>query len=99
MKKKFAFILMGDIYDPEKHQAKFETVGNITYINTVRSFEEAKSLVLKLAENGIGAVELCGAFGAAKAQELIDLTDNKVAIGYVVHKESQDALFAQFFGD
>lgn len=98
MKKKFAFILMGGHYTPEKHQAQFETEGEITYICTVRTFEEALEKGSALAEEGVGAMELCGAFGEEWAQKMIEITGGKVAVGYVVHKPEQDPLFARFFG-
>ncbi|WP_157803108.1 DUF6506 family protein [Lacrimispora celerecrescens] len=46
-----------------------------------------------------GAVELYGAFGEEGAQKLIELTNNKIAIGYVTHKPEQDQLFAGFFSN
>ena len=98
MKKKFAFLLMGAHYETEKHQACFETENQFTYVYTVRDFDAAREKVKTLAEEGFGAIELCGAFGKEKTEELIQLTDNKVAIGYVVHLPEQDTLFTDFFG-
>ena len=40
-KPKFAFMLMGPQYDPNKHTAHFELESKHTYIVSVRSFEEA----------------------------------------------------------
>lgn len=96
--KKFAFILMGKDYKKE-HTATFETGTKVTYICTVNSYEEAKKKVLELKENGVRAIELCGAFGKKKADELIELTNNEIAIGYVVHNKEQDQLFMNFFGN
>ena len=96
--KKFAFILMGAHYNPQVHQARFETEKQVTYIVTVRDFEEAREAVKRLDAEGVGAVELCGAFGEERAKEFIELTGSRVAIGYVTHLESQDGLFAAFFG-
>lgn len=96
--KKFAFILMGAHYNPQEHQARFETGKQVTYIVTVRDFDEARQAVVRLDGEGVGAVELCGAFGEERTRELIELTGNRVAIGYVTHLESQDGLFAAFFG-
>ncbi len=96
--KKFAFILMGGHYSPQEHQACFDTGKQVTYIVTVRDFEEAREAVKRLEAEGVGAVELCGAFGEERTKELIELTGNRIAIGYVTHLESQDGLFAAFFG-
>lgn len=97
MKKKFAFLLMGSSYTTDMHRAQFETEKDITYIYTVKNFHEAEKLLLSLQKEGVGAVELCGAFGEENAQKLIDLTNNTIAIGYVVHKPKQDNLFEKFF--
>ncbi|MEL7622676.1 MAG: DUF6506 family protein [Clostridiales bacterium] len=97
MKKKFAFLLMGSHYDPQVHQAYFETEKQISYIFTVRSFHEACDKLVFLVKEGVGAVELCGAFGEEGAQKMIELTEGRIAIGYVTHKPEQDNLFSQFF--
>ncbi len=96
--KKFAFILMGSSFDTTKQKIKFETDGSLTAIYTVNSFSDAKTLIKRLIEEGYGCVELCGAFGKEGAKKLIEATDNKIAIGYVVHEPSQDALFEAFWG-
>ena len=97
MKNKFAYLLMGKPFDPAVHQATFETDALITYIFTVRSFDEACDKIISLEKRGVGVVELCGAFGEAGAKKLIELTNNKIAIGYVTHKSEQDHLFDAFF--
>lgn len=96
--KKFAFILMGPSYDPEKHQCCFQKEGSETHIYTVRNFEEAKDKVKNLYNDGYGAIELCGAFGKERAAELTELTNHEVAIGYIVHEPELDDLFVKFFG-
>ena len=97
MKKKFAFLLMGAHYNPEEHKASFETENQVSYIYTVRNFEEACEKLLSLEKEGVGAVELCGAFGEDKTREMIELTNNKIAIGYVTHSPEQENLFLSFF--
>lgn len=99
MKKKFAFILMGNHYTPEKHNACFETENQITYICTVKNFDEVKGTIDTLVKEGVGAIELCGAFKKEKADEIIAYTNNKLAVGYVVHNPEQDELFKNFFGN
>jgi len=96
--KKFASILMGESFIPDKHMAEFDTGGK-TCIYTVRNAQEAREKILELKNNGFGAIELCGAFGRDFALELIALTKGEVAIGYSVHEPEQDELFDQFFGD
>ena len=97
MKRKFAFVLMGAEYTPSVHQALFETAGMDTLIRTARDYAEAKDTVLKLAGEDVGAIELCGAFGKARAQELERLTEGKVAIGYIVNEPSMAQAAKRFF--
>lgn len=99
MKKKYAFLLMGDHYNPEEHKATFETENQVSYILTVRNIEEAFEKLASLKNEGVGAIELCGAFGEENAQKMIDMTDNKIAIGYVTNKPEQDGLFEDFFSN
>ncbi len=98
MKKHYAFLLMGDHYDPKIHHFQFETEKDIVSLRTVRDFEEAKAVTMELHTAGVGAIEICGAFGQEKAKILAELTNNKVAIGYVVHDKELDGVFARFFG-
>ena len=98
MKKKFAFLAMGKDYDPAQHRAQFETTGMLTLIRTARNFDEAQQIVLELLEEGVGAVELCGAFGKLHAQELERLTEGKIAIGYISNEPAMAEAAARFFG-
>lgn len=98
MKKKFAFILMGPAYDPAHQKAVFETELKTTEIYTVQNMGQAEQLAARLAQNGTGAIELCGAFGAVGAARITEVTGGRVAVGYVVHEPVQDPLFAAFFG-
>lgn len=97
MKKKFAYILMGNHYNPDEHKAVFETDNQITYIFTVKNLKEAIIKAKKLKEEKIGIIELCGAFGEEGANRIIEATDNEIGIGYVVNKEEQEPIFSSFF--
>lgn len=99
VKKMFAFLLMGSHYIPSLHHARFETGKQITYIVTVNNFEEACKKVVELKKEGVGAMELCGAFGEDKAQKIVDILDGKVAVGFVTHFKYQDILFEEFFNN
>lgn len=98
MKKKYAFLLMGEHYDPEVHRCRFETARDIVLLRTVRDFAEAKAVAVELKDDGVGAMEVCGAFGPEKTAELVALTGGEVAVGYVVHDPALDGVFARFFG-
>lgn len=98
MKKQYAFLLMGDHYDPGVHHCRFETDRDIVHFRTVRDFADAKAVAVELKKLGVGAIEVCGAFGPEMANELVEITDKEVAVGYVVHDKELDGLFARFFG-
>lgn len=95
---KFAFILCGPDYDPVRHRAAFKTPGGETLIVTVRNFSEAVETARDLVEHGVGAIELCGAFGPERCREIIEATGGRAAVGYVTHFPDQDGLFERFFG-
>ena len=95
--KQFAYILMGPACDSKKKQGEFTAGTTQHFIYTVKNFIEAKELVLSLWEQGVGAIELCGAFGRERALELIRLTEGKLPISYVVHEPEQDSLIEAFF--
>lgn len=97
MKKKFAFLLMGEHYTPERHQARFETEKQTTYIYSVKNPQEAYAKIEELQKEGVGAIELCGAFGEEMTRKIIEMTDGKIAVGYVTHFPEQDEVFEQFF--
>ena len=98
MKKQYAFLLMGSHYNPDTHRCRFETDRDIVHFRTVRDFAEAKAAAVELKDAGVGAIEVCGAFGPDMAAELAAITNKEVAIGYVVHDSELDGLFARFFG-
>ncbi|MDL2289273.1 DUF6506 family protein [Clostridia bacterium OttesenSCG-928-F22] len=96
--KKFAFVLMSPYYDPEKHYAHFETEQRDGHIVIVNDYEQAKKKIVELYKDGFGAIELCGGFGTERVRELIALTDNKMAIGYVVFDPMQAEVYEDYFG-
>lgn len=99
MKKKFAMIIMGNEYNTEEHRAVFETENQITYICTIKNWSMIKEILEYLLKEGVGAIELCGAFGKERADEIVKMTDSKIAVGYVIHDSKLDPLFKEFFGD
>lgn len=93
---RFAFIIMGENFDPKKdcsgiHGGAVQTIG-------VSNLEEACEVSKRLYEDGIDCIELCGAFGADGAQSIIDVTENKIPVGFVTHLPEQDEIFQKTFG-
>ena len=97
MKKKYAFVLMGREYQPEIHRARFESARQITYICTVRDLNGAVHEIEALWRQGIGAIELCGAFGPDGARRIIEATGNRIPVGYVTHLPEQEAVYRAAF--
>ena len=95
--KKFAMIQMGEDYNPEVHKNCFSLQNRESYNLTVRNMEEACELAKKLVEEGFGAIELCGAFGEENARKLVEVTENKIPIGYVVNFPEQVQMAIDFF--
>ena len=60
MSKKYAFLLMGKDFNPQRDHAYFSAGGVDSYIITVRSPEEAVKKARELADEGFGALEVCG---------------------------------------
>ena len=57
------------------------------------NMDEARAL----AEEGIGCIELCGAFGPDGARQVIEATGGRIPVGYVTHFPEQDPLFRAAF--
>ena len=48
-------------------------------------------------EEGIGCIELCGAFGPEGAKKIIEATDNKIPVGFVTHLPEQEEIHKAAF--
>ena len=96
MKKLYAFLLMTDQGPQEARTLPGE--GMDTLFIPVRSLAEGCDTVRRLVqEQGLGAVELCGAFGPQGAAAVKEAAGPGVAVGYVVHDPGEDPLFQAFF--
>ncbi|MEG1835997.1 MAG: DUF6506 family protein [Oscillospiraceae bacterium] len=93
---KFGFIIMGD-FNIDKDFAKIHN--DTAQIIGVSNLDEACTAAKKLYRDGIGCIELCGAFGENGAKEIIIATENKIPIGYVTHLSEQDELFNSAFSN
>ena len=92
----FAFLILGD-FDAARDRA--EICGGRARIWGVANLDEACAAAKALARQGVGCIELCGAFGGEGARRVIEATGNRLPIGYVTHFPEQDALFAAAFGE
>lgn len=91
---KFAFLIMGDF----NLKTDIATIhGGDSCIHGVSNIEEACFVAKELQNNGIDCIELCGAFEAEGAKKIIETTEHKIPVGYVVHLPEQDQLFKKIF--
>ena len=51
----------------------------------------------KLAQQGFGAIEVCGAFGKELAERMFHATGERVSVGYVVCPQEQKELSDRFW--
>ena len=93
---KFAFLIIGNFnYKIDKatiHEGMAQIVG-------VANIEEACTVAKKLQKEGIGCIELCGAFGEVGAKAIIEATENKLPIGYITHLPEQDYVYFNAFSN
>ena len=91
---KFACLIMGD-FNPELDRAEIQS-GNAQMVG-VSTIEQACTVAKELCQNGIGCIELCGAFGEIGAKKIIEATRNKIPVGFVTHLPEQEALYRKTF--
>ena len=94
---KFAFLIMGNEFDSSKDRAYIHD--GMCQIIGVNDIEDAESTARKLLQEGIGCIEVCGAFGIDGAKAIINATENRIPVGYVTHLPSQEDLFIKAFGN
>lgn len=91
---KFAFIILGN-FDAARDRAEIH--GGAAQIIGVATVDEACAAAKELCRQGVGCIELCGAFGPDGAKQVIHATQNKLPVGYVTHLPEQDGIYASAF--
>lgn len=91
---KFAFLIMGN-FDMKMDRATIHG-GDVQMIG-VSDMQEAVAVAKQLREEGIECIELCGAFGAEGAKRIIEITENRIPVGYVTHLPEQDEIYKAVF--
>ncbi len=89
-------MLMGE-FDSTKDIVAFEN-SDVSMIG-VRDIDDACKMAVKLVEDGVDCIELCGAFKEEGAKKIIKATGNKIPIAYVTHLKEQDEMFFKLFGN
>lgn len=94
---RFAFLIVGD-FNSEIDKAEIRDGAVVTI--GVKSVDDAVSVAQRLyRENAVDCIELCGAFGEAGAKKIIEVTENKLPIGFVTHLPEQDDIFKAAFAN
>ena len=93
---KFAYLIMGTIFDSKKDKAYIHD--KVSQIIGVSDIEEACKVAKELQNEGVDCIELCGGFGEEGARKIIEATENKIAVGFVVHLEEQNDIYKKLFG-
>ena len=78
MSKKYAFLLMGKDFNPQRDHACFSAGGVDSYIITVRSPEEAVKKARELADEGFGALEVWRKSGPGNVPGRRQAADSKL---------------------
>ncbi len=91
---KFAFLIMGE-FCSARDRASIAAGG--AQIVGVSTLEEACAVAKQLCEEGVGCIELCGAFGEVGARAVVQATGNSVPVGFVTHLEDQNDLYERVF--
>lgn len=83
MALKAAFIFIAPNADPANHRSVIETE-QVTLITVgVQSYESAVEEAVKLSEDGVVAIELCGGFGLNGAAMISNAVKGKAVVGVV----------------
>lgn len=93
--KKYAMLIMNSKFEQQNVQWICDEIEH--YIITTRSLEETQKKVISLVKQGFGAIELCGAFGKEAAENLYQLINCKIPIGYVVYSDDQIEALSAFW--
>ena len=91
---KFAFLIMGN-YNSQKDRGEIN--GGQARIIGVTSISEAAEIAARLEEEGVGCIELCGAFGEEGARAVIEATKNRIPVGYVTPLPEQEEVYRKAF--
>lgn len=91
---RFAFIIMGEFNNKDDRASIHDGTAQIIGVSNI---DEAIEVAEELYKSGIDCIELCGAFGEENAKKIIQMTENKIPIGHIVHLPEQDEVYLKAF--
>jgi len=83
MAMKLAFMALVPDADPRKHRCTVETEFVELIVQLVANKDQALEKAKQLADEGCGAIELCGGFGHSMTGKIADAVRGKAAVGSV----------------
>ena len=83
MALKAAFIFLAPEVDPDKDRETVVTPQVELTAVAANNYKEAEEVALKLVEEGIEAIELCGGFGNKGTARIAEAVAGKAAVGVV----------------
>ena len=83
MALKAAFIFLAPEVDPDKDRKTVVTPQVELTAVAANNYKEAERVALKLVEEGIEAIELCGGFGNKGTARIAEAVAGKAAVGVV----------------
>ncbi len=94
---RFGFIVTGSGYDPAQHVARLESAQMTTTVVGVSRPEQALAVAVRMVDEGVQLIELCGGFGPIWTARVIEAIGAAVPVGAVGYgPESINAMHALF---
>jgi hypothetical protein len=91
---KYAFIMMSKTMTPDDLTFVHENEHDYSFIASVTSVKMACDLAIKLAEENITKIDLCGAFNEAKTAKVKDAVEGRIDVRRVVYSPGDDERMA-----
>ncbi len=83
MALKAAFIFLAPEVDPDKDRQIMVTPQVELTVVATNNYKEAEAVAIKLVDEGIEAIELCGGFGNRGTARIAEAVAGKAAVGVV----------------
>jgi len=83
MPLKAAFIFLAPEVDPDKDRQTVITPQVELTVVAANNYKEAEAVAIKLVDEGIEAIELCGGFGNKGTSRIAEAVAGKAAVGVV----------------
>ena len=83
MALKAAFIFLAPEVDPDKDRKVVVTPQVEVTVVAANNYKEAEAVAIKLVDEGIVAIELCGGFGNGGTARIAEAVAGKAAVGVV----------------